>query len=91
MQMMAKKLTVLLLVAVAIQWLATPVMVGRGMTLQSMNAPNTYYVSSSQGDDSYNGLSINTPFATLSKVNSLLLQPGEHVLFSVAMCGGQTR
>ncbi len=37
----------------------------------------TYYVSSSTGDDSNNGLSENNPFATIGKANSLALQPGD--------------
>lgn len=44
----------------------------------------TYYVSSSTGSDSNNGLSEAAPFATVSKVNSLNLQPGDSVLFK---CG----
>ncbi len=46
--------------------------------------PITYYVSSSAGSDGYNGTSEGTPFATISKVNSLNLQPGDRVLFK---CG----
>ena len=41
----------------------------------------TYYVSSSTGSDSYDGLSIDTPFETIDKVNSLTLLPGDQVLF----------
>ncbi len=44
----------------------------------------TYYVSSSTGDDDNNGLSEGAPFATIGKVNSLTLQPGDRVLFK---CG----
>jgi hypothetical protein len=44
----------------------------------------TYYVSSSTGNDSNDGLSEAAPFATISKVNTLDLQPGEGVLFK---CG----
>lgn len=40
----------------------------------------TYYVSSS-GSDSNTGRSSDTPFQTLSKINSLTLQPGDQVLF----------
>ncbi len=48
----------------------------------------TYYVSSSMGDDSYNGLSEGSPFATIGKVNGLDLQPGDRVLFK---CGDTWR
>lgn len=41
---------------------------------------NTYYVSNS-GDDSNNGLSEKTAWATLDKVNSHPLKPGDAVLF----------
>jgi hypothetical protein len=48
----------------------------------------TYYVSSSSGSDSYDGLSESYPFATLAKVNGLALQPGDQVLFK---CGDTWR
>jgi hypothetical protein len=48
----------------------------------------TYYVSSSGGSDGYDGLSQGKPFATVSKVNSLDLQPGDQVLFK---CGDTWR
>jgi len=44
----------------------------------------TYYVSSSSGDDSNDGLSAGEPFATIDHVNGLDLQPGDRVLFK---CG----
>lgn len=44
----------------------------------------TYYVSSSGGDDNHEGLSEGEAFATVNKVNSLGLQPGDRVLFK---CG----
>jgi hypothetical protein len=44
----------------------------------------TYYVSSSLGNDSNNGLSESSPFATVAKVNTLNLLPGDRVLFK---CG----
>jgi hypothetical protein len=43
-----------------------------------------YYVSSSAGNDSNDGLSIGKAFRTVGKVNSLDLQPGDQVLFK---CG----
>ncbi|MEJ5309852.1 MAG: right-handed parallel beta-helix repeat-containing protein [Anaerolineae bacterium] len=51
-------------------------------------AGTTYYVSSSGGSDSNNGLSESTPFKTIAKVNSLNLQPGDRVLFK---CGDTWR
>jgi hypothetical protein len=45
---------------------------------------STYYVSSSTGNDNNNGLSEGSAFATSDKVNTLDLQPGDHVLFK---CG----
>ena len=44
----------------------------------------TYYVSSSTGKDTNNGLSEEAPFASISKVNTLNLQPGDRVLLK---CG----
>lgn len=46
-------------------------------------AGTTYYVSTS-GDDDNNGLSMDSPFKTIGKVNGLILQPGDTVLFK---CG----
>jgi hypothetical protein len=45
---------------------------------------STYYVSSSTGNDVNDGLSQGTAFATITKVNTLSLQPGDRVLFK---CG----
>jgi parallel beta-helix repeat protein len=45
----------------------------------------SYYVSTS-GDDDNNGLSESAPFATIEKVNSVELQPGDRVLFK---CGDE--
>jgi hypothetical protein len=44
----------------------------------------TYYVSSSTGNDGNDGLSETSPLATVAKVNTLNLQPGDRVLFK---CG----
>src|SRR3989304_2501412 len=51
---------------------------------QQLPAGTTYYVSSSLGDDVNDGLSEGEPLATISKVNGLDLQPGDHVRFK---CG----
>jgi hypothetical protein len=51
-------------------------------------AGTTYYVSSSGGSDGNNGLSAAAPFASVSKVNGLNLQPGDTVLFK---CGDTWR
>ena len=48
----------------------------------------TYYVSSSTGNDSFTGLSEGAAFASIGKVNSLNLQPGDKVLFK---CGDTWR
>jgi hypothetical protein len=50
------------------------------------SAQTTYYVSSSQGNDSNTGTSSSSPFKSLSKVNSLQLNPGDEVLFK---CGDE--
>ena len=51
-------------------------------------ANTTYYVSMTDGLDSYTGTSSATPFKTIGKVNSLALQPGDRVLFK---CGDTWR
>lgn len=57
---------------------------GVGSVQAAPRAGQTYYVSSSTGNDGNNGLSEGAPFATVSKVNGLNLQPGDSVLFK---CG----
>lgn len=42
---------------------------------------SAYYVSSSEGDDANNGLSPLSPWASLEKVNSKRLKPGEKIFF----------
>jgi uncharacterized repeat protein (TIGR01451 family) len=51
-------------------------------------ANTTYYVSMSDGNDSNGGTSSAAPFKTIAKVNSLVLQPGDRVLFK---CGDTWR
>ncbi len=48
------------------------------------SAQNTYFVSSSLGDDTNNGLSEGAPWQSLSKVGSADLQPGDVVRFARA-------
>lgn len=45
-----------------------------------INAQNTYYFSSSSGNDLNDG-SISNPLQTISKLNSLVLLPGDKILF----------
>lgn len=45
------------------------------------NDQTTYYISSSQDSDNNQG-TINQPFQTLDKINSILLAPGDEVLFT---------
>lgn len=46
-----------------------------------INAQKTYYISSSSGNDNNSGISQGSAFKTLSKINSLKLQPGDNILF----------
>src|SRR3989304_4873041 len=43
--------------------------------------PQTYYVSSSNGNDNNNGLSESSPWKTIAKVNSISFNPGNQILF----------
>lgn len=45
------------------------------------NAQKTYYFSSSSGDDTNSGTQENSPFKTISKLNTLVLSAGDKVLF----------
>ena len=40
-----------------------------------------YYVSSSQGNDMNNGLSIQSPFKSIEKLNSMQFNPGDTIYF----------
>ena len=44
-------------------------------------AQSNYFVSSSSGDDKLNGLSVDTAWASLERVNSAVLRPGDLVQF----------
>ena len=42
---------------------------------------STYYISSSNGNDNNNGLSTQSPFQSIEKLNSLTFLPGDSILF----------
>lgn len=42
---------------------------------------NTYYISSSTGNDNYRGTSSSEPWKSISKVNEISLEPGDKILF----------
>ena len=42
---------------------------------------STYYISSSNGNDNNNGLSTQSPFQSIDKLNSLTFLPGDSILF----------
>lgn len=50
-------------------------------TTAQASGRTTYYVDSSEGNDSNSGTSINSPWKSLSKVNSFVFQPGDEILF----------
>lgn len=54
----------------------------------SLTADTTYYVSSTDGDDTNSGTSEQAPLQTIAAVNALSLQPGDQVLFK---CGDTWR
>jgi len=62
--------------------------VGQALAGPAYAVPATYYVSSSGGNDSNNGLSEGTAFKTIGKVNGLALNAGDRVLFK---CGDTWR
>lgn len=41
----------------------------------------TYYIDSSQGNNSYSGTSITSPWQTINKINNFHFQPGDSILF----------
>src|SRR3990167_9981785 len=44
-------------------------------------AQTTYYISSSQGNDTNNGLTLNSAWRTISKLNSYQFNPGDIIKF----------
>ncbi|MDD6057535.1 MAG: right-handed parallel beta-helix repeat-containing protein, partial [Clostridiales bacterium] len=44
-------------------------------------ASTTYYVSSTEGNDTYSGTSPDKPFATIDHLNTLTFSPGDKILF----------
>lgn len=68
-----------------LRWMAVAILAlaalapGRAAAL-APQAGTTYYVSSSAGSDSNDGLAESRPLATIARVNSLTLQPGDRVL-----------
>jgi len=47
-----------------------------------ITSPAIYYISSSAGNDSNNGLSPGTPWKTIAKVNSTGFKPGDTIMFN---------
>ena len=50
------------------------------------NSFKTYYVSQIDGNDTNDGLSKSSAFATLFAINRLTLQPGDRVLLARGIC-----
>lgn len=49
--------------------------------INAFAASTTYYVDSASGKDSNNGTTSSTPWASLTKVNSIICHPGDKILF----------
>ena len=79
---MLSKLRQILSLIVALSLVTIPT--SAGDAVKKSDAGQTYYVSLSGGSDDNDGLSEGAPLATVGKVNSLDLQPGDRVLFK---CG----
>jgi len=60
----------------------------QALPVAAQPSSTTYYVSSSQGNDSNSGLSESSPFATVARVDALSLLPGDRVLLR---CGDTWR
>ena len=57
------------------------------MNLNYCILANTYYVSNSYGNDESSGLSSETPFKSLDKINSIAYNPGDSILFKLEIHG----
>ncbi|HDK41896.1 MAG TPA: LamG domain-containing protein, partial [Candidatus Pacearchaeota archaeon] len=47
----------------------------------TINTVNSYHIDSTNGDDSNNGFTDSAPFQTISKLNDILLSPGDIIYF----------
>jgi hypothetical protein len=65
-----------------------PCLILANSPLPAIASPAIYYVSSSTGNDNNNGLYEGLAFASINKVDTLSLQPGDQVLFK---CGDTWR
>ena len=52
-----------------------------GVVVPNAVAQNHYFVSSSSGDDNHDGFSVDAAWASLERVNSAVLKPGDSVQF----------
>ena len=43
---------------------------------------NRYYINSQTGNDTNNGISINSPWKSLKKLEEITFQPGDSILFA---------
>ena len=57
------------------------------MFLVSLANAQSFYVSSSDGNDENDGLSIQSPFRTLDKLNSLVFNQGDSIFLSQVIIG----
>ena len=56
-------------------------------TTARASARTTYYVDSSEGNDSNAGTNVNTPWKSLNKINSFVFQPGDEILLKAGVHG----
>jgi hypothetical protein len=77
------------LLNVAISVFVITVFFGEGVIAQD-DLGFTYYVDSENGDDNVNGLSPETAWQTIAKVNSIDFNPGDSILFRRGESGGSS-
>ena len=51
------------------------------LLLVSFNDAEVYYISSSEGNDDNDGFSIQTPIKSIDKLNTIIFNPGDSILF----------
>ncbi len=75
------KRVIAFLVSILIIITYLPINVSAADTVDKDSIGNTYYVDSANGDDANTGTSVGKPWKTLDKVNSVVFQPGDKLLF----------
>lgn len=80
-KVMNSLLTIVLILGVSTQYVSAKEITNeeRQSEITNLSVGTSYFIDSKNGDDTHDGMSEENAFATLSKINSITLKPGDHV------------